>query len=254
MASRLIRAILALWLCLTTIGVAAAQGGATPASLIQGAKTRMMSDPADAILLAREALAALPDTGGGAPDAELRATGEWLIGEAYGRLGEPQRALEPLGRARGWAERRRPASMLLGNILLSEGAALTDVGRVADSLITLQRAHDLFVRLKQPRERAKALILIALLYNAAYDHAAALRYFAQAGDAYSGDPGIDVAVDNGRGMTLLALDRFAEAEAEFRKSLAAARRLRSASMIAQSLGNMAEAQLSGGEEIGRAHV
>lgn len=208
---------------------------------------RMASDPEAALALARAARARL------SPAAAQTAEGAtllWLAGEAQVRIGDPRGGLRTLDEARR-AAARAPAR-LLADITLSQGGALTDAGQIADALSTLQRAHRMFVALQDHRSQARALILIALLYASAQDHAMALRYFDQVDGTYPNDPGLAVSVESGRGNALLAVGRFGEAQHEFREALAAARQLRSVPGVTQSLGDLSLAQLRGGDLAGAA--
>ncbi len=217
---------------------------AAPTPDVTAIEQRMASDPEQAIALARSTRARLnPADARAVPGATLL----WLEGEAQMRVGDPYGALRTLEQAHRLAGAAAAPPRLLADITLSQGSALTDAGRVARALTTLQRAHGMFVALHDARSRARALILIALLYVSGHDYETALRYFDQARDVYPNDPGLTVAVDNGRGNALLALRRFTEAQREFRTALAAAQALHSAPMVAQSLGNLALAQLRDGD-------
>ncbi len=210
---------------------------------------RMASDPEAALALARAARARL------SPAASRSAEGAtllWLAGEAQVRIGDPRGGLRTLDAARRGAARAPASARLLADITLSQGGALTDAGQIADALSTLQRAHRMFVALQDHRSQARALILIALLYASAQDHAMALRYFDQVDGTYPNDPGLAVSVESGRGNALLALGRFTEAQHEFREALAAARQLRSVPGVTQSLGDLSLAQLRGGDLAGAA--
>ncbi|MEH3123921.1 MAG: ATP-binding protein [Sphingomonas phyllosphaerae] len=210
---------------------------------------RMASDPEAALVMARAARARL------SPPALRTAEGAtllWLAGEAQVRIGDPRGGLRTLDQAQAAAARATAPAKLLADITLSKGGALTDAGQIADALTTLQRAHRMFVALHDHRSQARALILIALLYASAQDHANALRYFDQVDGPYPNDPGLAMAVENGRGNALLALGRVVEAQQEFREALAAARRARSNPVIAQSLGDLSLAQLRGGDVAGAA--
>ena len=237
-------AVLALWSWSVPASAAPAPAVPVYADELATIERRMATDPERALVMAQQARASLPD---GAERGRREATLLWLQGEAQVRIGDPHRGLQSLREAGVVAASAHAPLRLMANILLSQGSGLTDVGRITEALNTLQRAHDMFVRLGDQRSRARALILIALLYVSGHDNETALRYFDQARENYGSDPGLAVAVDSGRGTALLALGRTAEAEAEFRGALAAARTLRSAPAIAQSLGYMAEAQLRGGD-------
>ncbi|WP_051272797.1 ATP-binding protein [Sphingomonas phyllosphaerae] len=209
----------------------------------------MVSDPESALAMAQATRARLAPAALGSADG---ATLLWLAGEAQVRLGDPRAGLQTLAQARGIAARLPDATRLLADITLSQGGALTDAGRIAEALSSLQRAHHMFVALHDRRSQARALILIALLYTSAQDHVTALRYFDQLEDSYPNDPGLAVAVESGRGNSLLSLGRYDEAQQEFREELAAARRLRSLPVMAQSLGDLSLAQLRGGDVAGAA--
>lgn len=206
-------------------------------------KAAMLADPERAITLARQAQGAAAQQPAGKARSEQLATLTWLQGEAYNRIGDPAHALALLTRAQRLLGKAGARSQLAADVLLSRGSALNDLGRITEALTTLQRSHDLFVALNDDRSQAKALILIAILYDSARDHETALRYLSQAREHGVSDPGLSIAIDNGRGTALMALGRNAEAEGEFRKVIRAATALRSGAIMAQALGNLAMAQL-----------
>lgn len=211
---------------------------------------RMAGDPEAALAMARSlhAQASAPER-----RSARGATLQWLAGEAQVRIGDPRGGLRTLGEALTVARGLRPPPRrLLADITLSQGSALTDAGRVAEALTTLQRAHRMFVALDDPRSQARALILIALLYASAQDHATALRYFGQAEDTYGNDPQLAVSADSGRANALLALGRVPAAQRAFQRTVADARRLRSPPLVAQALGDLVIAQLRAGDVAGAA--
>ncbi len=233
-------------LAIAALGAAPAQAAPVDVAAIE---QKMASDPEAALALATAARARLsPTAQRSAPGATLL----WLAGEAQVRVGDPRGGLRTLDAAHAAAARAPAPARLLADITLSQGGALTDAGQIADALSTLQRAHRMFVALHDGRSQARALILIALLYASAQDHATALRYFDQVEGSYPNDPGLAMSVENGRGNALLALGRFIEAQQDFREALAAARILRSTPVIAQSLGDLSLAQLRGGDVAGAA--
>ncbi len=172
-----------------------------------------------------------------------QATGLWLRGEAAGRAGDPRRALELLARARAKTVVANPRSELAAEIVLSEGGVLIDMGQVTRALQALQDAHDRFAELKLERGQAKSLILLAILYDSARDRAAALRYFGQAIDIFDRDPRLSIAIMNGRGMTLTALGRYQQAEADFIRAEQLTRRVRSDANLPIILANLANVRL-----------
>lgn len=239
-------AVLALWL--VAVPASAAPSPTAPISAeVATIERGMASDPEQAVALARAARARLA---GPAGDGVQAAALSWLEGEGLIRIGAPRDGLVALERAELLARRSGAPPHLIADILLSRGSGLTDAGRITDALTTLQRAHDMFLSLNDPRSRARALTLIALLYVSGHDYETALRYFDQAGEVYPNDAGLAVSVDNGRGNALLALGKYQAAEAQFRAALSAARALRSAPVEAQTLGNLTMAQLRAGDAAG----
>ncbi|MGK6324212.1 ATP-binding protein [Sphingomonas sp. DT-51] len=234
--------------CALALAAASLPAHAAPAADTLEAQVRqqMLVDPRGAITLverARTPVHARSTRSARAHAAML----DWLEAEALTRIGEPDRALRLLANAQNQIRIADPQSHLAADILLSQGSALTDAGRITEALTALQRAHDRFVTLEDQRSQAKALTLIALLYRSAGDYATALRYFSLASERFDEDPGLTVAIENGRGQALTALGRFGEAERAFRRTLRAAVTLRSPLALAQALSSVAESQLRLGQ-------
>ncbi|WP_375270224.1 ATP-binding protein [Sphingomonas sp.] len=210
---------------------------------IDQAKAVMLTSPAAAETAARRAQAIAASF----PLADTRdrsqATALWLRGEATGRANDTRTALRLLDLARRKARPIAPRSKLYGDILLSEGGLLIETGQVTQALRAVQEAHELFAELKEDRSRAKALILLALLYDSARDRSAALRYFSQAINAYDMDLGLAIAILNGRGMTLTALGRYPQAERDFAGAQRAALKMGGAGSLPIILGNLANVYL-----------
>lgn len=244
MEARLIRRLAAAALAFAAVPLCAATP--SPDAIVEQIRQQMLVDPRGAIALAERSRAQL-DAATARSDWTRAATLTWLEAEAFTRIGEPQRALRLLAQAQRQAGMADPRSHLAADILLSQGSALTDAGRITEALPVLQRAHERFVALHDQRSQAKALTLIALLYRSASDYPTALRYFSQASERYGADPGLTVAIENGRGQALSALGRFGEAEASFRRAMQAAATLRSPFALAQALSSVAEAQLRLGQ-------
>lgn len=200
----------------------------------------MQSDPEAAVAKSRAALAYARR----AESSQMEATARWLMGEAFSRIGQDERAVEALGEASRIAEKTAPGTQLNADILLSEGSALYSMGQIGRALSDLRRAHDMFRDLGDTRSRAKALIMIALVHATGNDHVGALRYFGYAMDVYRADPGLSVAIHNGRGVALQALGRFGQAEDELEKALTVAHEMKSLFISAQILMNIAEVRLA----------
>lgn len=209
-------------------------------ALAASVKAEMQSDPEAAVAKSRSAL----DYARSVRSPQLEATALWLMGEAYSRIVQHQRAAEILSEASRRAEKTASRTQLHADILLSEGGTLYATGQIARALSDLRRAHDMFRELGDTRSRAKALIMIALVHATGNDHEAALRYFGQAMEAYRADPGLSVAIHNGRGAALRELKRLPEAESELEKALTLAREMKSFFVYAQILTNIADVRLA----------
>ncbi|MBW6525484.1 hypothetical protein KZ813_01385 [Sphingomonas sp. RHCKR7] len=247
MEARLRRLVAAVALALalvTGVPATAAPDDADP--LVARVQQQMLVDPRGAIALVDQARRPL---GAAASRADyLRsATLNWLEAEAFTRVDQPRRALQLLAVAQRQVDKADRGAHLAADILLSQGGALTDTGQITEALGALQRAHERYVVLRDQRSQAKALTYIALLYRSANDHATALKYFSEASERYADDPGLTVAVENGRGQSLTALGRYAEAEAAFRRTVEAAATLRSPLALAQAFSGVAEAELRQGQ-------
>ena len=215
-------------------------------ALVTAAKADMMVDPARAVVRAQQAITMADEAPTAATGAIMRATALWLVGEAQSRLNHPKEAVALLTRAERLAARVAPDTLLYADTTLSLGAAMTDMGQVTESLVTLQRAHQVYVRLHQPRGQAKALILIALLYSSARDNISALRYFQQAIDTHLADNALAISLYIGRGTAFSELGRYGEAEQSLRRAVDLAQQMDSDALQALALGNLANVELRAG--------
>jgi signal transduction histidine kinase/CheY-like chemotaxis protein len=222
--------------------IAAAPPGATNDrfdAMAADVKAAMLTDPNRAITQANVALTFAER----AASPRMKATALWLLGEGYSRVLQHERAAQILAQARRIAENAAPGSQLNADILLSEGGVLYATGDVGRALADLRRAHAMFRDSGDTRSRAKALIMIALVHATGNDHAGALRYFGEAMEAYRADPGLLVAIHNGRGLALMELKRLHAAQREIDRALAIAREMKSPLLYAQILTNVAEVRL-----------
>lgn len=217
-------------------------------ALIGDAKAKMLVDPSKANLQARAAERAA-STMAGRDRILAIATAQWLQGEAYIRVNDPDRAAPLIDHAIGLVATGGPLTKLYGDLLLSRGGLKTAQADVAGALAAYQRAHEVFRAIGETRSRAIAIVLIGVLYEEAQNHEQALKYFAKSLDVYQGDPQTSFSVYINRGISLQELHRIPEAQIEFRKALAIARKLASPALEAQTLRNIARGQLLAGQPV-----
>ncbi|GAA0674214.1 signal transduction histidine kinase [Sphingomonas insulae] len=212
-------------------------------ALVADAKATMLVDPHRSVDKAREAEAFAARQPPSTARSLMGATAMWLHGEALMRLGDARNAKPLIDGAVRVAASQAPGSKLNGDALLSRGWINTVQARVAAALGDYQRAHAIFQALGETRSQAKALQAIGSLYVDANDNTNALRYFDQALSVYKSDPMLALTLYNNRGNALNGLDRFHEAEAQFRQALALTETIGSPMLRVLVLGNIAEARL-----------
>ena len=204
------------------------------------AKSFILSEPNRALEYAQraEASAGLAHNA----DARIRrASAQWLEAEALIRLNRADEGLPIAKSARAATELDAPNSQLLGDILMAEGYAEETVARPADALNDYQRANRLFSAKHDLRGQSKSLQNIAGIYDEAKDYDRALSYYRQATDIYQADDALALSAFNGAGITYQHLNRYAEAEASFRRAEGIAVRLKSPMLEASVLANIANA-------------
>ncbi|MBO9712668.1 ATP-binding protein [Sphingomonas sp.] len=207
------------------------------------AKAAMMEDPREVLRHVADAerlAAALPDE---RTRSLVLATGYWLAAEAHLRSGEPDLAAPLLARGLKLIAPIQETLKLRGDLLMSQGSLFVDRDQASEALGNYHQAYRTFVAAREPRSQAIALQNIALLYLGANDFANAQKYFAEAAGAYDGDPQLSMSLHNNLGNTLLRLDLYDAAEAEYLKALEIARANGSAVLEARVLGNIARGRV-----------
>ncbi len=216
------------------------------AKLVVQAKEQMRGNAAMALANAERAerlIAATPPS-----DLRKRALAEtyWLQGEANLRLNDADRAEPLIAKALAAVIGERRPSKLHADVLLSRGQLDTIHAKVGSALSDFQIAHNIYRQLGETRSQAIALQQIASLYREADDFETAIKYDTQSAEIYKGDAGLAVSNYNNRGNYLVENERFAEAEAQYRLALQAARKLQSPILQARILRNIARSQLRAG--------
>ncbi|WP_210358842.1 ATP-binding protein [Sphingomonas beigongshangi] len=245
-----IAGLLALVLVSATQPATAAAGSEKFDELIAEAKAAMLADPNVAIAKSKDAERFAGSRPASAQREVMRATAQWLRGEALLRINNVAAAKPLVERALAAASRLAPRSKLQADLLLSDGGINTIQANVAKALVDYQQAHALFVTLGEVRSQSKALQSIGALYSSARDFNNALKYYDQAIAAYKADPNLLLSIYNNRGNALRELRRYREAEQQFREALNLADSMQSPMLRATVLGNIAETQLAAGNVAG----
>ncbi len=215
---------------------------AARSSTLDRAREAMLVDPRQVIRLVNAARAELARAAeGGAPLERARA--DWLEAEAWGRLGDLDRAAPLSARALAAARRLQPGGKLHGDILMTQGAIALDRGDVKHAFGLFRQAHGIFHRLGETRSEAIALQNIGSIYGDAGDQRNVLRYYAQAAEVHPGDAALAQAAANNLGTAYRELKDLPRADASFRKALALARQLGSPVLEARALNNLAAVSL-----------
>ncbi|MFN9846826.1 MAG: ATP-binding protein [Alphaproteobacteria bacterium] len=209
------------------------------------AKAAMMGKPEAAFKLSSSALE-IADTLPEDRQALAEATAMWLQGEALVRLNQPKQAEPVLDAALAIIAREAPTSKLYGDVVLSRGGAMAAKGKMQAALADYQRAYEIFRRAGEARSQAKVLQNIGSIYQDAGDFERVLKYYAQSAETYAEDPALILSAYNNRANAFFHLNRLNEAQAEYRQALALASKLKSPSLEARILTNLAAAEVVSG--------
>jgi signal transduction histidine kinase len=207
------------------------------------AKSAMMEDPAmvlQHVAVAERLANRLEDP---SQKALALATARWLASEAHLRSNQPDAAAPLLTEGLRLIAPIKQNIKLRGDLLMSQGELYMQRDMAAGALSNYLEAADVFKSVGEPRSRAIALQNIAMLYSLANDNDNADQYFAMADEAFAGDPMLSLSLYNNRGNVLLNVERYGEAEIEYRKALKIARTRDNKALEARILGNIARSQV-----------
>ncbi|MBS0297752.1 MAG: tetratricopeptide repeat protein [Proteobacteria bacterium] len=206
---------------------------------VTAVRASMLGEPGEALKLASAAEAtAAAEPEGTERELDL-ATARWLRGEAMIRQNQAREAKPIIDQALAVAGALAPNSKLQGDILKSRGRAAASLGDVQSALSDFQRAFGVYRRVGDARSQAVVLQEIGSIYADARDYAHVLQYYAQAQEAFSNDPALNLTARNNRGFALKDMGRLDQAAAEFRQALAAADQMQSPYLQASILANIA---------------
>jgi signal transduction histidine kinase len=208
---------------------------------ITAAKSQMMADPGAAY---RGAVSAETNSGPLSP-AQV-ALARWLQAEALNRMNRSPEATPIINEALAAIGKDGANTKLYGDLLVARAVAARSQGDYVTALESFQAAHEVFLLLGESRARSMALQSIATIYTDAHDYPRALVYFERAGEAYAGDPPIDLTRLNNIATAHREMGDYAAAEDGYKKALMIAREMGSVSLQSRIMSNIAAVQLAAG--------
>jgi signal transduction histidine kinase len=209
---------------------------------VDRARSIMVADPEQGLKLTRELEAQALRMPEGRDRTVAVATARWLRSEAHLRLNDAAAARPLIAQTLNDISGIREPIKLRGDLLLSLGSLQMDDGQAAAALGSYQRAFKVFEDLGDKRGQALGLHYLGSLYSAANDYRRAEQYYSRAAASYDADPSLSLTLHNNRGNVLLAMERYADAEAEYALALKLARQLGNRMLEARILGNLARTQ------------
>ncbi|MGI4733281.1 MAG: ATP-binding protein [Janthinobacterium lividum] len=210
------------------------------------ARATMMSDPGQAIRQARAAGEIARSMTGSERDVAF-ATAEWLEAEGLLRLDHPENAGPLINSALQRIKSKTGNGGLYGDLLISRGKQASESGLTAKALLSYQSAYRVFQHIGDSRRQARALITIGIIYDEAYDHENALRYYRQALETYRGDSAFSYAIYGNIGQTLKEQQLYEEAAEQTKRALLLAHTVGSPAMMSHTLDNLARIHLAQGQ-------
>lgn len=166
---------------------------------------------------ASEFIVALADECGG-PRAQAEARGVQAVTLAY--AGRFEEALAACDEAIAIAE---PAVLLVeaARARLASVQPLARLGRYDEALGKGESARGAFLALAEPLLAARAEISLGAVYDMRDDPAQALRHYDRALPALAEDPARLAQLESNRGIALIGMDQFSQAEDAFQAAVAA---------------------------------
>jgi diguanylate cyclase (GGDEF)-like protein len=216
---------------------------------ISATKSSMMSDPSAALVSAKKA-ALIAEEMPTKDAVTAKATSQWLEGEALTRLNKAQLAEPVIAEALKTVERADPDSKLHADLLKSQAAIISKVGKVEDALSILHKAYRTYEKLGEKRSQAIILHNIGSIYYEAGYYDRVLKYYDQAKSVYGDDPALNLSAFNNRGNALRDMGKFVEAEQQYQSAFAIATEMDSPLLQTRILNNLAFAQYSQGNFTG----
>ena len=230
-------------LCLAMAAPAAAHTEMEPQgyeAAITGAKRVMVSNPAQALDLARNARMMAADKG--EPMAKDQLVANWLEGEALMRLNRGNEAAGVIGFALFEASQKHQGDKVYADLLRASASLKARGGDAREALAHFTLAQARYKELGDLRSQAIVLQNIGSLYSRAHKFDDMLSYYAQAAEVYGDDQVLMLSNHNNIGFAQMKMGQYADAEESFGKAMAIAEAMDSALLRARILTNLAAVQ------------
>lgn len=209
-------------------------------SNITKAKSLMVKNPHAALDLARGAKHFVE--GEAKPALKDRLIANWLEGEALMRLNRADEAAEIIRPALAEASQSFAEDKIHADLLRSAASLEGRLGNAKGALSFFMLAQDRYEKVGDTRSQAIVLQNIGSVYSRAGDFGQVLNYYRRAAEVFSDDAVLSLSAHNNVGNALRGLGRYEEAENEFGKALAIARKMASPLLEARIMTNLASAQ------------
>jgi diguanylate cyclase (GGDEF)-like protein len=174
------------------------------------------------------------------------ARAEWIMAEAASRSGHNQEALRRAEESLRLSQYARDDDAY-ADALITRGSIKADTGDMSTALSDYLQAASVFRRIGNERGQGVALQDLAGLYIYANDFKRGEQYLREAGDVVGNDPVLKATLANSIGNVLDAQGNQVDALAQYRDSLAYARRGGARRMMAITYGNIARIKAIGGD-------
>ena len=218
-----------------------------PVPTIDEAKAAMLVDPAIALTLAAKVEQAARHR----PPSEAQriavATAQWVRAEAMIRLNNADGAVPIVSSALLAVGNLQPPIKLQGDLLLSRAGISSSTGNSPKALQDYLAAYRIFSQVHEARSEAIALQDIGSIYRDAGNRDRALYYYRLAEETFPNDPKLALSNANNQANALYELDRYADAEREFKRALVLATKLDLPRQQLKIFNNLALAQIGTGE-------
>ncbi len=220
-----------------------APASASFGQLIAEAKKVMMAEPNVALAKGRDLVGLARSRPASRSQQKALGMGLRIEVEALTRTNRLAEARAVLSQAQKII-RRNPSFLALdGDIALSAGRLAQAYGDYGLALKSYQHAYQIYAKLGARRGQSFALQGLGMIYGQARDFAQEISYYNRAAEVYSGEPPLQLAIENNIGTAYQYAGQYDKAFAHFNSALTVARNLKSPFLEARILTNIAFVQV-----------